>query len=253
MDPYLLMEMKKSSFSKNDLKIYQTVLDDPELILRHNIVDFSAICSVSQPTVTRFCKKLGYDKYVDFKYDLYRHQRTNVASEKPASDEIIMFETYSRLIQDMKTLIHDQDLLDLANLISGYKHIYTTGIMQSLLSAKLLQTNLNKLSYYAVTLDNTEFDDISHYCDEHDLFIIFSVRAGKSALKKLVEAKDDHSLKSDLCLITMNPDVEEKDRFKKIFVLPPGIRRDYPTRLENQVVFFIFIDILCTYLAKLAS
>ena len=68
----LLQQMSDHSvrLSKSDKKIAATILKDPTEIIHLSIARLASTADVSEPTVNRFCHKLGCDGYPDFKLRL---------------------------------------------------------------------------------------------------------------------------------------------------------------------------------------
>lgn len=58
------------SLSKSERKVAQAVLDNPALTLSENIGALARSARVSEPTVVRFCRSLGYGGWQDFKLRL---------------------------------------------------------------------------------------------------------------------------------------------------------------------------------------
>lgn len=56
--------------SKSDTKIAQIVCDQPNEVIHLSIAALAELANVSEPTVNRFCRKLGCDGYPDFKLTL---------------------------------------------------------------------------------------------------------------------------------------------------------------------------------------
>ena len=63
-----------NSLSNNELNILKYVYEHGDAIVDMNIREFSAQVSYSSATILRFCRKLGYSGFAEFKYQL-RHQK----------------------------------------------------------------------------------------------------------------------------------------------------------------------------------
>jgi len=68
----LLQQMNDDSvrLSKSDKKLAAIILKDPTAVIHLSIAKLAATAEVSEPTVNRFCHKLGCDGYPDFKLRL---------------------------------------------------------------------------------------------------------------------------------------------------------------------------------------
>jgi RpiR family transcriptional regulator, carbohydrate utilization regulator len=60
----------KRGFSKSELKVVDAILLDPESATRASIAHLAQLAGVSEPTINRFCKKLGASGFPDFKIKL---------------------------------------------------------------------------------------------------------------------------------------------------------------------------------------
>ena len=65
-----LMSDESVRLSKSDKKLASIILKDPSAIIHLPIARLAATADVSEPTVNRFCHKLGCDGYPDFKLKL---------------------------------------------------------------------------------------------------------------------------------------------------------------------------------------
>ena len=72
MNPFEKMDLKKDSFTKKELILYDVLKDNLQNILSFSASDLSKQYNISQSTITRFCQKIGYDGYNEFKFDVFR-------------------------------------------------------------------------------------------------------------------------------------------------------------------------------------
>lgn len=71
--------------SRSDRRLAEKVLSDPDFASRASIVDLAAAASVSEPTVTRFCRALGCDGIRDFKFRLAQAMAIGAVYLQPRS------------------------------------------------------------------------------------------------------------------------------------------------------------------------
>lgn len=60
----------QASFSKSERRIVAHLNDDPHGFARANVKDVAAAVSVSEPTVVRFCRRVGCQGFKDFKLQI---------------------------------------------------------------------------------------------------------------------------------------------------------------------------------------
>src|SRR3569832_1976329 len=71
------------SLSKSERKVALAVLDDPASTITENISALAKSAQVSEPTVVRFCRAIGYDGWHEFKLRLAQ----SLALASPDHDE----------------------------------------------------------------------------------------------------------------------------------------------------------------------
>ena len=99
------------SLSKSERKVGQAVLRDPGLAISENITALAKNAQVSEPTVVRFCRAIGYDGWQEFKLKLAQA----LAVALPGADQSL---TQSDLAADLVSKICSRSinaLLDLRN------------------------------------------------------------------------------------------------------------------------------------------
>ena len=65
-----LIRSNSIKFSKSDKKLCDIILESPNIVIHLSIANLANSAQVSEPTVNRFCHKLGCDGYPDFKLRL---------------------------------------------------------------------------------------------------------------------------------------------------------------------------------------
>ena len=78
------------ALSKSEKKVAITVLKNPDLAVSGNITTLAKNAQVSEPTVVRFCRALGYDGWHEFKLKLAQGLALALpnADEAPLQDDL---------------------------------------------------------------------------------------------------------------------------------------------------------------------
>lgn len=77
------------SLSKSEKKVALAVLDQPELAIAENITALAKKADVSEPTVVRFCRAIGFDGWHAFKMKLAQGLALSPgADESPAPEDL---------------------------------------------------------------------------------------------------------------------------------------------------------------------
>ena len=104
------------SLSRHELNVLKYVYEHTESVLDLSIRELSERVSYSPATVLRFCKKLGYSGFAEFKYALRAARRESGGQEaapspKPARSSDLMIDLLSSNIQATAGLIQEEQLL----------------------------------------------------------------------------------------------------------------------------------------------
>ncbi|QDI92308.1 MurR/RpiR family transcriptional regulator [Salicibibacter halophilus] len=113
----ILMEQNKNTFTKSEHKLHQYVLERFEEVLYQSLTEISIACNLGEATVLRFCRKLGFKGYQDFKFSL--------AQELSSQQKTNNNETYiDKIKSNMTQVIADtHELLDADTLQQGIDKI----------------------------------------------------------------------------------------------------------------------------------
>ena len=248
MNPFEKMDLKKDSFTKKELMLYDVLKDNLQNILSFSASDLSKQYNISQSTITRFCQKIGYDGYNEFKFDVFRSGKQGNSSK----DNLSTLDAYIKLIEILKSSIDYQQLNQFASDIVNAESIIILGMHKSALPAKLLQYNLYKYGKKANFIDYEDnVNDFQQLINQDDMVIIYTNRG--IVLGSINTTLKDMSkkLSFNLSIITMNDKLSIKKYTNNYIWLPSTINQGFQNYLENQVIFFIYTDILTSEIAKL--
>ena len=246
LNPFEKIELKKNSFTKKELIVYNILQKNPDLILRGSLSSLSEDYNVSQPTITRFCQKIGYTGFNDFKYDVFRYEKQGSHDVKNNSTTI---DEYCNLLHILDESIHTKQLNKFAKDIIKAKTIYICGYHKSSLPAKMLQYNLFKIHKVSIFISIDEAHDLDQILTPDYMLILIT---NNGNLLKRFHFKDLKSKNNfNLSIITMNDKISIKKYCNNYIWLPSSSNQNLKHYLENQIVFFIYIDILTSTLTKL--
>ena len=63
-----------TSLTPTEKKICTKILDNPEIIIEHSIIEAGNLCQTSKSAMLRFAKKLQYRGYSEFKYAIEEYK-----------------------------------------------------------------------------------------------------------------------------------------------------------------------------------
>ncbi|MDO4466449.1 MAG: MurR/RpiR family transcriptional regulator [Bacillota bacterium] len=120
----MLLNEKLETLSKKELEILQYVHENLEEIQKMSIQTFAKNINYSTSTVLRFCRKLGFQGFSEFKYQI-RDQIKKINIEN--NEEQTFGQVKARLLSDLDgtaSLIQTDDLMKIAKLLSKNLPVY---------------------------------------------------------------------------------------------------------------------------------
>lgn len=143
------IEAQYASFSPKEKKIATYLLQEQDRLGNISIQDLSKAIGVSAATITRFCRKVGTESFVELKMELllkhpiekrrqYAHQFNTVSS------------FYNRIIERTAELLDEKKISMILDKIIKADRILIYGIGSSGLTAKELAFRLSRMGFNAL-------------------------------------------------------------------------------------------------------
>ncbi|MDB1679608.1 MurR/RpiR family transcriptional regulator [Enterococcus durans] len=242
------MEAVKDSFSETEKKIYEKIKSDPYYVVQSGIVGLADWCKVSQPSITRFCKKIGYVKFSEFKKEMYLYVLGDGAEEEKNTAQNDTVNNFIQLITLIEEKLTTEFLNDFASALVKYDNIFFTGIVESGVVGRLLTYKLRRLGLKCFFIDPTELNDTIFFSSPNDLIVIFSAR-GPVVGNDLGEfMKQSDKFSGDIFLVTMNSEYKNNSLSKKVTLPKPQAFNTSP-----NFVFQYFAEKLISTIAKILN
>jgi Transcriptional regulators len=176
MDMMAIVESKKPNMTKLELKISDCIFSNTESVIRMPITSLAKLCAVSDATIVRYVRKLGYAGYNDFKVALAQE-----ISPKSAIESIMPTGSISRddTIETIAKKYYEINLQSLQHTMSlmNYKEIENAAKM--IVSAKKL--HFLGIGYSGIAAQDTKYNfmrigfDTDAYTDGHTMIMICSI------------------------------------------------------------------------------
>lgn len=236
--------------TKSDSLISEYILENPVEVVRQNLSSLAKSTKTSNTAIMRFCQKIGYQGFSEFKYDLSRYilsgeSSSNQNSENPAdiSDRIgHITDKYVQYLNRLNTELDIDETKALVKSICTSKRIVILGFNRTGLSAKQLSLRLGKIGIASQSIvDYPVMVDYSSILSKDDLVVVFSISAAsmyKDVCKQMKQTG------CNVVLITMTPQSNLKNNVTSTIVLPRISRSGDISFLDDQAIFFVLIEIL---------
>lgn len=251
MNPYELINAHADEFTKSDEIIREAILNKPEIIIKYNIMEIADMVNVSKSAILRFCKKLGYSGFSDFKYDMSRfvHSGGNTPHEHDSTiDEVLTILEHS--IHNIRQSISPETLHQLAIDICEARNIRLFGIMSSGVAATQLMYRLFNLGIASqVVSDYFILKEVNNCASKEDLHIWFSASGNSIDMKHV----DIASTNAKSVLVTQNHRSHFDEIMDLVFTLPSFDKNSLDFYLEPQYLNMAFIEILMCEVSKVLA
>lgn len=256
MDPITLLQKNMDSFTKSEQKLAQYILSNPRCVLGESITGIAKSADSSNAALVRLCQKLGFKGFAEFKFSMHRYLLSRGAersddqgnAQSPMQTTI---EAYIHYIRQLPDFVDEEELRKAAKTICSARRITIWGFNRTFQSAKQLSHRLGRLGIFNQATDDwVVMTDDSEILTAKDLCIVISVAgrglAGRDPLFR--------SLRESGCpilLITMNPKISAAKYATQIFTLPWISHDDADNFFEDQVIVYLFLELLLYEVAKI--
>ncbi|MBT5484439.1 MAG: SIS domain-containing protein [Gammaproteobacteria bacterium] len=242
---------------KSERKVADYVLSDPASILNMRIIDLANHSQVSEPTVVRFCRALGYDGFQSFKLQLARYLGSSGIYSQFSVSEADSIADVSKKVFDstIGSLIAVREELDITALESAIEALaiaervefYGFGASGSV--AIDAQHKFFRLQVTAAAYTDPHIQHMSAISlKRNDVVVaisqsgrstalIQSVKLAREAGATVIGLVPDNTPVAELCAIPIHINVEENQH-----VFSP---------VSSRIAHLVVIDVLAMGVAKL--
>ncbi|HEX7645251.1 MAG TPA: SIS domain-containing protein [Burkholderiaceae bacterium] len=254
----MLLDSIRTQFailSKSEKKVANAVLSNPDLAVSGNITALAKSADVSEPTVVRFCRALGYEGWQEFKLKLAQ----GLALAMPGADEL---PSQDDLASDLVTKICSRSintLLDLRNNLDA----------DAIQRAIDILSQSNKIEFYGQGTSGIVAADAQHkffrsgvptvaYSDPHihsiaasllkkgDAVVAISQRGNSPALLRSVQLARN----AEANVIALSPSGTPLADLATVLVpIDLSVNTDPYTPISARLAHLVVIDILAVGLA----
>lgn len=151
MDFFERTSDKIELLTKNELKIYNYILDNMEEMHNKTVRAIAKECYVSTSTILRLVRKIGFEGYNEMIIIIKYTLNTNMHSQTTITEKKVRYkEEYAKNILESIRVIDDKQLIEVANKINNCEklYIFSRGQMKSYSSYFEFLFELNNINTY---------------------------------------------------------------------------------------------------------
>lgn len=153
----IVLEQNRKAYTKSEVKIYEYVKENLEKIMYYSLTELSEICLVGEATILRFCRKLGFTGYQDFKLAAAQELAyvSQTSSEKTYVEKIK--DNLTNVINDTYAVLDEEILEKIVDLINEKKEIIIFGVGHSGITAYDMQSRLLRIGKNVEVITDPHF------------------------------------------------------------------------------------------------
>lgn len=236
--------ISSSKLSNAEKKVQNYIKKNSNRIETLTINKLAATAGTSVASVQRYCQKIGFSGYKEFKFALLNilsKQTENRKEENAGQLSLNYLDNYQKILEKLKTIKQQQiDKLALALLNNSFNYIL--GIYYSSIPAQLLTLQLQDLALPTFcAINDVNGEHLLDGAKGNETIVLFSINGVKANYEDywgeaIINCNNSF-------LITMNKHAEFKKFFKNTIVLP-GNNLEKTLPFDQQSIPSIFIEML---------
>lgn len=257
MNPIERIQNHFNDFTKTEVEIAVYIMNNPSGSARRSIIELAKETHSSKTALVRFSQKIGYNGFSEFRFDLSRFlvssNGENALKEKEKGNALFSIaDAYSSYILQLKQTVDPADLKAIAQMITKARYIKVLGYDRTFSSAQQFRLRLAKIGYDAEAVGNKALmRDIPDILTKKDLVILFTTMNNYHTYDEVVA--NTYSSGCPIVCFTMTNNLKFKKMCTKYLVLP-NISRDADfSFLDNQAIYFVFIEMLLETIASITN
>lgn len=235
MDVFEQMALSEDALTPAEHSVYDIVRAHPDAVLGSTSNELARRYGVSQSAVSRFCKRLGFAGYGDFRMALHQSLSTRRFDESTDGPDALDYTAcLQRLMQATKDVLATADASRALERLGSARNVYALGAGQSSIPARMLVGRLREDSIAAHYVEDGYGSETLHCVNAQDSLVVFSSKnptfhdtlATASTLKP--------GQRPRILLVTHTARHPDRKLCDDVIVLPTWTTLQLPLYLEPQ-------------------
>jgi len=171
----------ESAFTKSEKTLYQYLKTNINDIIYMSVTELAERIEVGESTILRFCRKVGFTGYQDFKLNVAQHMgiHQNIEVENDKSLNQIIADALVNSIYKSSMLINQEDLRETVGMINSANRVLFYGVGSSGVAAEEAKNRFMRIGRkYDAFTDSHFMMMISSTLGPGDLVVAFTLSGG---------------------------------------------------------------------------
>lgn len=233
------IQAKKKDFTEAELKIANLLEQEPYVFSSSTATEIANKFNVSQSSISRFCQKLGYNGFSDFRLSLILSLSTDNNINNTTNDWGM---TLCNQVKQLSQSLNDDYLNKIAQMIINARMTFTSGYGGSEIPANLLAFRCMLISLSAMEIPTSREVETLHIINNQDVIVLFS--ASNPSHADLMMMLDDipKEKRPKLILVTESKHHPFLNKVDEVIMLPK-IDNENPY-ISHQSIQILFVLLL---------
>ncbi|MFV0393038.1 MAG: MurR/RpiR family transcriptional regulator [Coprobacillaceae bacterium] len=241
---------------RNDLTVRENeianfVLKNSDFIVNNTITNIASEIGVSETSINRFCKKIGYRGFQDFKIALvqgsfYREINAD-QTNAPQSMFTSMLADYKEVLDSTVSMMKEEDFMAIVEYIRNSNHIYIFDNHSSLKIGENLRSKLKTIGIDSIII--SDWSSMRLYCSKcqkDDVFFTFFNTMYSTAM---IDALSQVSQKEGKNIVMTSYDSQKVSEIAAVKIVSADkLYIKNKDALSEQIAFVLIIDLLFSHL-----
>lgn len=247
--PIELINLNLYNMTKKERAIAEYILEDPHKAIQYSAEAIAEQTHTSKAAFIRFCQKLGFNGYAEFRFALSRSLVAYVNTSDDNNPIKQITQSYANFILQINSMVTQEQVTTISKLIINARKLKIFGLNRTALSAHQFRMRLGRIGLDAEFADDTvTMRDITEYLGPEDVCIIFSIKALTSTYGDIIPDLVNNGVK--IVLLTMTPNNKFAEDVTHMVTLPYISKSSSKAFLDDQAIFFVLNEILLNEVAR---
>ncbi|MBR4162766.1 MAG: MurR/RpiR family transcriptional regulator [Solobacterium sp.] len=244
------MDLKHNEMTESEKKVFIVIKDDPSFVANYTISQIAMYANTSVSAVLRFCHRLGYKGYKDFRYDVLDYLKQNENDVKETDLISKLSSVFSEAILSLDTI--DRSLFDkLAKDILSADKVVLLGRYRNSVNTKKLKMSLTDLGITCLEGNsNLDFQHLLYVIDDKTCVILFSILGDTSDLNDFLEQLSGQTEHTWVITTVSKP---KAARYINNVIQIPITYKKNKVHITPHFIVMAFTEILTAYITQIMN
>lgn len=238
------IESKKKNFTAKEMEVFEILKNDAYAFRSSTATEIAAKYKISQSAISRFCQKLGYSGFSDFRLSLIFN--SPVSNDVKTYNNSYYINVLNTICNNMNSTISTELLKEISDIILNARSCYTSGYGASDIAAKMLAFQCMIQGAHIFHLPATTEVETLHIINNQDVVILYS--AINSSHKDFFSMLEDLPAQKRpyIILIANTPRHPFAKKVDKIVLLPNSQEIDPAIIFTPSITQILFTFLLAS-------